>query len=148
MPGAEDFVGVPGYQHHLTAQTVDQLAMMAAAAVTARFTVNTGGKVLSYVHDKVKNLWMPETGRGRFTELVETYNLSSSISLQATPIQSPEKDCQTEEEVVPQKWVAAEIDRLNGMIDELQQLNQQQGRMITAYHRERLTTTLLNAQSH
>ena len=38
----------------MVAQMSDQMAMMAAAAVAARFSLNVGGKMINYVYDKVE----------------------------------------------------------------------------------------------
>lgn len=141
MIGTERFIGTFAFAQNVAAQapnelSFEQVAMMAAMAATARVTMNVGGKLVNFVYGKVKKAWTEETKNSEFDEFVETYNLSQSVALQATRVRSPEKDAEEEE---PQKWVATEIEGFNGMISDLTQRNDEQGRKIVVYQRERLT---------
>ena len=118
----------PNFEHALAAQaamqqTVNDVAVLAAAALTARAIFNMGGRMVNYVFDKVKKLWTIEPPPS-FDDMVETYNMSSTVSLMASPIGSP-------------VMVAKEIAKLENQIKELTEKNTTQSRMIALYTKER-----------
>ena len=122
------FMGAPSFEHNMAAQiameqAVEDVVTMVAAAHTAKVIFNMGGRVVNYVFDKTKRLWTMESPLS-FDEMVETYNLSSTASLMASPIGSP---------VV----VANEVAKLEGQIEELTEKNTTQQRMIALYNKER-----------
>ena len=119
---------LPNFEHNLAAraameQTVEDVVVLAAAAMTARVTFNMGGQVVNYVFDKVKKLWTKEPPPS-FDDMVETYNLSNTVSLMESPAGSPVA-------------VAQQIAKLEGQIKELTEKNATQQQMIALYNKER-----------
>ena len=93
MFGAADFAGTPGYVPNVAAraaneQTADNMAMMMAAALGARVTINFGGRVFYYVYDTARKVLKLETPTS-FEDTVETFQLSANASLPATPVETP-----------------------------------------------------------
>ena len=72
-------------------QNVETMAMMAGAAITARATFIMAGRTVNYIWDKAKNMWCEEKPTP-LSMAVETYQMSSSVSLLTSPITSPKKD--------------------------------------------------------
>ena len=144
---AEGFVGTPSFEHNMAAQitaeqNVEDIALLAAVVLTARVSINLGGQIISYVWDKVQKTWT-RVAPQNFDDVVETCNLSNSVSLGPLPVGSPDGSKQ-DEEVRQQKWVAKEIERLNKKdkeqeerIVDLQKRNDVQQRLLSLYNKER-----------
>ena len=149
MSGAE-FIGTPAFAqnmaaHAATEQFVDTLAMMVVVALAARLTFNIGGRVLNYFCDKAKQAWKED--KPSFDDTVEAYNIFANVSLQPTPVGTPDRqDKAAEDDVQAPKWFSREIERFNRhnrqndmKIHDLIQRNDERGRTIAAYNKERLT---------
>ena len=110
MSGPEVFV--QGFEANLQAQAamiawVDQTLMMGAGAVARKATFHMGGQAISMIYGRSKEMFSKED----FNALVETYNLTNSVSMVATPIVSPDK--RVTEQGHQKNWVAKEVVRLN-----------------------------------
>ena len=90
---AMDFVGT-GFVQNVAAQaangqTADAMVMMMAVAYGVRIAIRYGGRLVYYVNDKAKTVFKED--KSSFEDAVETYELSANVSLQPTPIDTPEK---------------------------------------------------------
>ena len=122
-----------------------QLAFMCAAGLLANCSWNKDGRMVSYIWDKAKEVLVEETPE-EFGVLCETYNLPSSVSLQATPVNTPDKDGENNDGAEqPTNFVAGEVNRLHKVyekkIKDLEKLNGEQGRMIAFYCREKASNS-------
>ena len=117
--------------------------MMVGAAMTAKVTFNIGGRIVHYVYDKVKSAWTREDTIGIVAPL-ETYNMSNSVSLLISPVESPDQSKQTDD-AREQPWVAKEIERLERQNLDLKKRNDEQGRLIVRLAKpvEAAITTIL-----
>ena len=128
----------PSYVHNVAEKNLETIAMMAGAAMTAKVTFNVGGKIICYIYDKARELWVEEKPKPR-DYAVETFQLSGTASLLESPAtteqQSAEKD--PDAELQKPEFVAKGIKRLNKQneqkddtIQDLKQRNEMQQRMI------------------
>ena len=137
-------------QKEANERSFETMAMMAGAAITAKATFNMGGRVVNFVWDKARNIWKEEQ-QTPLSMAVETYNMSSSVSLLTSPIPTPDKKADAQEDRDKQiqqlSWVEKEIARLeqqnldlkNEKLD-LKKKNEAQGQIILAFHEEKQAT--------
>ena len=145
MMDAIGCIGTPGCEQNMAAQVANaqsfgNLSMMVAAAATAKITRNIGGRVVNFVWDNAKKIWKEEKPRD-FEELVDTHNMSRSVSPLPSPAQTPDKDQDkqtTDDDTQQPNGVAKEIERLDMKISDLTKRNDEQGRMIALHNKERL----------
>ena len=153
---AMDFGGTVAFMMSMAPKEANKrnfetMAMMVGAAITAKATFNMGGRVVSFVWDKARNIWKEEQ-QTPLSLAVETYNMSSSVSLFTSLIPTPDKNKADAEEdrdkeIQQLSWVEKEIARLeqqnldlkNEKLD-LKKKNEAQGQIILAFHKETQAT--------
>ena len=122
-------------------KSFETMMMMAGAAIIARATFNMGGRIVNLVFDKAKRMWYEEKPTPP-SFAVETYNMSSSVSLLTSPTGTPDKDKESvqearDKEMQQQSWVEKEIARLEQQNIDLKQKSEAQGQFILAYSKEK-----------
>lgn len=96
---------------------------------------------MNYALDEVQKFW--EVGkRATFDEMVETFNMSGSVSLVASPDGSPNVAKQnSNDDLQKPQWVSKGIERLNGNMTDLKHRNCNKQELVVMYNKERLELT-------